>query len=172
MGENADWCYLPGEYSGITRMVTFASEIPNTPVDTFILEIQVTSDSSEALEILGFGDLLNGLPRGDGDEESIWGYDTCDVVPGFNYRMMCCGYDGLELSNNDTSLTDGTTFRFEMSDFDVDGDCYPDWGLVVGSFVDGVGVADVYWRPYKPPFGLDTIRHDTLYLKPMPEEWL
>ncbi len=83
--------------------------------------------------------------------------------------MMCCTFWDLKLENSDTS--EGTNFEFEMIDFDIDSDCYPDWGWVVGEVKGGRGVADVYWRPYRPPFGLDTIRHDTLYLDPLPGEW-
>ena len=68
-------------------------------------------------------------------------------------------------------LQDGTRFTFLMSDFDIDGDCWPDWGEVSGQMQDGVGIADVHWTPWRPPFGLDTIRHDTLYLKPLPAEF-
>lgn len=172
LGKQAQFCYKKLADNHLRRLATFASPLPYVPVDSFIFSIGTGGGQVDPIYKtsggLNYGIFLNNLAE-------VWDLGRCDDVddPAANARtLFCCGFDGLILSPPDTTLSDGTRFYFSMGDFDIDGDCFIDYGEVSGVFQNGVGIGDVYWTPFKPPFGLDTIRHDTLYLHPMPVEMM
>ena len=172
LGRDGQFCYEPGEYGGegaALRLLTWETPPPNTPVDSFIFDIDPTTSSTPQVTYSRSGNFHAGEPNR--DEWEMWGIDSCHRA-GDQRLFGCCSFIDLDLSSNDTLLPNGTRFTFEMLDFDVNRDCVSDWGHVVGEFADGRGVATVYWRPFIPGQRYDTIRIDTLYLDPLPPEWL
>ena len=170
MGDRGQFCFEPLECSDLTKLLTFARPLPFTPVDSFIVTFHVRESAGNPESLL---EPIIAVPLIFSQEYlEEWDAQRCDTLPRgqrTHIAGFCCGIVGFELSERDTLFSEGKSFLFNFGITDINGDCLTDHAWTEnGRIENGVGVADLFWYTIDGVLGGPPIRHDTVYLHPLP----